>query len=126
MEVDRELRKMNPELSDGTSDEEEDVEITDTLPTAEQLEREEDFVDEDKYTTVTVEAMGEEHNEFDEPDMSIARPTLKDAGGAAKNKNAPSKKKKKFRYETKSERQETRRKQKAKNSRAAKARKESK
>ncbi|TKA74395.1 hypothetical protein B0A55_04520 [Friedmanniomyces simplex] len=100
----------------------------------EEVGQEDEYVDEDKYTTVTVEAMG--GSEDDEPAQrkdgeASARPDSK--ATAAKKRlwsktnpadGKPKPKKRKFRYESKSERQDTRRKQKNKNQAAAKARRE--
>ncbi|QIX01282.1 hypothetical protein AMS68_006799 [Peltaster fructicola] len=120
-DVNKELRKMNPDLS--SDDEElldEEVPITASTPLDEQ---EEEYVDEDKYTTVTVEAMGEEsEGEVDAIDNPVPD-TFKEST-AKQSRLFPRKEEKKFRYESKHERQETRRKQKAKNSREAKARRE--
>lgn len=85
----------------------------------------EEFVDEDKYTTVTVEAIGEpgEESEEDLKPPNAEREARMANGGirAAVKKRIPSKdnqpraKKKKFRYESKAERSATRQKQKSKN-----------
>ncbi|KAM3414500.1 hypothetical protein BST61_g9660 [Cercospora zeina] len=117
-----------------------DNEDTTTPAVAEiELPDEAEYVDEDKYTTVTVEPMGEktssEGEEAEEQEKEVSdttttiaetevkkkkkRPWDKSGDGAAK-KNKP-----KFRYESKAERSLARSKQKSKNSRAAKERKES-
>jgi ribosomal RNA-processing protein 17 len=145
-EYNAELRKLNPDL-DEVELETEDVNGQDggaaeeTLDRAAEVEGEDEFVDEDKYTTVTVEAMGESASEGSDEDGDAkgshsAAPMgdMAEVGAAKKKriwtKEPPAadgrpkqKKKKKFRYETKAERQETRRKQK-KQSRAAKAKRE--
>lgn len=91
-------------------------------------QEEEDFVDEDKFTTVTVEAMGEpgadiaELEDDDKPTTHSAS-TEKTNGKAEMRKKNPwskdgksaPKKKRKFRYESKAERAATRQKQKSKN-----------
>ena len=113
------------------------------------IDHEAEYIDEEKYTTVTVEAMdlskdglhkqeregGKQEDdgqtEIDNKDSQV------DSGDASKSKkrawtkekpkdraDKPKKKKKKFRYETKSERKFTRMKQGARNSREAKARRE--
>ncbi|CAK1367722.1 unnamed protein product [Cercospora beticola] len=102
-----------------------------------ELPDEAEYVDEDKYTTVTVEPMGETSSEEEEDgedgkskDVSKTtnsepevkkkkRPWDKTGDGGVK------KKKQKFRYESKAERSLARSKQKSKNSKAAKERKES-
>lgn len=118
-DVNKEFRKMNPDLSS------DDGLIEQTAPASiVPEEQEEEYVDEDKYTTVTVEAMGEESEDED----AAQKPSLPSTAPQSTTKTKPSvpakKKRKKFRYESKAERQETRRRQKAKNSREAKARKE--
>lgn len=101
----------------------------------EQLPSDEEYIDEDRYTTVTVEPMGEEVEDGEEEqEEKNVRPTeehdasvQKDGENLkkrpwAKGKDGDKKfKKKKFRYETKAERAFTRQKQKSKN-RVAKAR----
>jgi ribosomal RNA-processing protein 17 len=108
--------------------------------------REEDaeaeYIDEDKYTTVTVEAMGgsEEDDEEEEIDYAALDAAKASELHAKKNANVKAKpwqkkdsegnlvkakkvKKKKFRYESKAERAVTNKKQKSKNAKAAKSRK---
>ena len=90
--------------------------------------QDEEFVDEDKYTSVTVEAMGErsEESEDDSGPVDAGR-EAKVANGYTKapkkrirtKENKPKAKKKKFRYESKAERSATRQKQKSKNRAAA-------
>ena len=115
-QVKEELRKQNVDAAEW-------IEPDGTGP---EFERdEEDFVDEDKYTTVTVEPMGEsaDSNEDDEkPVNGTVKPTDGRNNTAApkeklqsKYTKAASKKKKKFRYESKAERAATRSKQKSKN-----------
>lgn len=125
-EVNRELRKMNPDLS---SEDEDETEVS-VVPVTTPFEQdEEEYVDEDKYTTVTVEAMGDEDSggdESTEPRAGCdAKPSATRSTTAKHKSERPVKrKKKKFRYESKLERKETRLKQKAKNRKAAEARKE--
>lgn len=93
-------------------------------------EVEEDFVDEDKYTTVTVEAMGDSEPE-DKPtearsngivgkkvngDVSDTKKPESKARHAADRMPKP--KKRKFRYESKAERSATRQHQRAKGQKA--------
>ncbi len=75
-------------------------------------------MDEDKFTTVTVEPMGEPGVE--EVDKDAPKKDYRNSNKDVK-KRPPKKKTIKFRYETKAERQATRQKQKSKNH-AAKAR----
>lgn len=95
------------------------------------LPSDEEFVDEDKYTTVTVEAMdGEGDDAVGEDDdeegvavktaASIAegKPKVAKKRVSSKDGQAKAKKKKKFRYESKAERKSTREKQKSKNHKA--------
>lgn len=133
--VNEELRKQNADVYASDSGDETNGDATewngidDATPGGDPNEDAE-YVDEDKYTTVTVEAMdtlGEESE-----DNAATREASKaddDANGVIKkrarskdpSKIQPKKKKLKFRYESKAERQATRQKQKTK-SRAAKAR----
>nr|POE63286.1 ribosomal rna-processing protein 17 [Quercus suber] len=140
-EFNTELRRQNPELGStdasgkhAAEDEEWDGidEAAAEAVTVTDVEREDEYVDEDKYTTVTVEAMGEESEEEKEVRTEAAK---EDAGPAQNSKkriwskNGPESKarpkKKKFRYESKAERQATRQKQN-KSSKAARARREKK
>ena len=125
--VNTELRKQNPDISDSESaaevngHEEEWQGIEEAVP---EVAQDEEYVDEDKYTTVTVEAMGEpgEESENDSKTVDAER-----KGQAANGEpQAPKKriwskenkvkpKKKKFRYDNKAERSATRQKQKSKN-----------
>lgn len=129
-----ELRKQNPDISDTDDGTEVDNREKDWEGVAEavpEVAEDEEYVDEDKFTTVTVEAMeapgerrGDDDTAMGDGKKSGAlreivvekkkRPWSKDSGTAAK-------KKKKFRYESKAERQMTRQKQKSKSS-AAKSR----
>ena len=109
-------------------------------------EHEEEYVDEDRFTTVTVEPLkmdGDEEDAGSEGEGDITGAAREGTGkvgvksGRASGirhgkgpwtkekpeKNKPKKKKKKFRYESKVERKMTRTAQKSKNSAAAKARK---
>ena len=86
-----------------------------------------EFVDEDKYTTVTVEPMGELGGDTaadsDEDKTAAVAKMDSDRGEAKPAKRKPwskdgkpaAKKKRSFRYESKFERQATRQKQKSKN-----------
>jgi ribosomal RNA-processing protein 17 len=102
-----------------------------TAEAEEVLDREEEYVDEDRWTTVTVEAVdvskeglkkvGEEDSDDTEAPDLVA---LEEKGEGKEKKKWPKKeKKKKFRYESKAERKFTRGKQKAGNKARADARK---
>ncbi|RMY07858.1 hypothetical protein D0868_05128 [Hortaea werneckii] len=150
-EVNQELRKQNPDLDvDGGEEEDSDEGEGEEWKGFEEgdakdgLGEDEEYVDEDKYTTVTVEAMGgsddddEREEDSEEPIKAAASAQVaeqKTANGdvktekkrtwSKKNPNEkPKQKKHKFRYESKAERQVTRQQQKKKNSKAAKARRE--
>lgn len=132
-----ELKKQqNPEGLGEDSDAEEAEDNFEGFGDAEQKAAEdEEYVDEEKYTTVTVEAMGEPGSEDEEESKRIAEIKAKEAKEAkekadaiakkkrpwAKDSDKPKQKKRKFRYESKAERAATRGKQKKKGS-AAKAR----
>ncbi|KAK4546229.1 hypothetical protein LTR36_002366 [Oleoguttula mirabilis] len=134
-EVDEVLRRQNPDmLSDAESDAEDASGKADGWNGVGDEDAE--YVDEDKYTTVTVEAMGDpkadEANHAAEEDAAkaAAAKASKDDAGSKKRiwsklgpDGKPKPKKPKFRYESKAERQQTRQKQKNK-SKAAKARRE--
>jgi ribosomal RNA-processing protein 17 len=139
-EVNDLLRKANKDSDDETSageDEEEWGGIA--SPPRPSIDGVDEYVDEDKYTTVTIEAMDDAKaftkDADDEEDATVVKEYAdKKDGDVVKKKMVWSKgkqvelkslpKKKKFRYESKGERKETRNKQKAKNSAAKKARTE--
>lgn len=93
------------------------------------LDREEEYVDEDRWTTVTVEAVDiskeglkkvrDDENE-EVPQLVVE---LEEKSGKEKKKWPKKEKKKKFRYESRAERKFTRGKQKAGNKARADARK---
>jgi ribosomal RNA-processing protein 17 len=93
------------------------------------LDREEEYVDEDRWTTVTVEAVDISKEGFkkvrEDEDEEVSQLVVaeKDDGGKEKKKWPKKEKKKKFRYESKAERKFTRGKQKAGNKARADARK---
>lgn len=118
--------------SDKDEDEWNGVDEAPEKPALEAVDHEEEYIDEDLYTTVKVEAVSVDrdglHNkmeleaaEDDSDEHSAADDTeSKNAKGATSSegrKGLPKKKKKKFRYETKVVRQMTNRKNKAKKSR---------
>lgn len=91
-------------------------------PELEPVDHEEEYIDEERYTTVTIESVNvskdglsssrpEEEDSSEENEETAAKDASKPPPGS-KEKTRPPKKKQKFRYETKSERQQTRRKQK--------------
>lgn len=127
-----ELRKQNPDMpSESESEDEDEGEATfEGFGAVDDIDGQEDeYVDEDKYTTVTVEAMG---GSDDEEDQRVHVPKPEDDPTAfAKPKKRPTtkegkekKKKRNFRYETKAERKMTRDKQKKRNHKEATARRE--
>ncbi|ORY00021.1 nucleolar protein 12-domain-containing protein [Clohesyomyces aquaticus] len=143
-EVNMLLRKANPDLSDNDranldSDDDTDnwdgFEETPTAPIEPApVDREDEYVDEDKYTTVTIESVGISKDGFEktgkaaedeEQDKENDLNEKKRAWTKERPKVERSKKKKKqkFRYETKAERKVTRMKQGAKNRSQAAARK---
>ena len=91
--------------------------------------QEDEYVDEDKYTTVTVEAMGGSDDEADKT-AHVPKPEEDKTLFAKPKKPATTKegklkqKKRNFRYETKAERKTTRDKQKKRNNKEATARRE--
>ena len=126
-EVNAELRKQNPDVSDQESAAEADSEdggwdgIHDGAP---EVAQNEEYVDENKFTTVTVQAMdgSDEESENDgvptEGGAEVKRQVIEDTPKKRirpKDPNKLKQKKKKFRYESKAERQATRQKQKSKN-----------
>lgn len=91
------------------------------------MDHEEEYIDEDRYTTVTVESVSVSRDGLEKP---VIRQDPEDSDGednkdqqeedTSKDKNSSAtlkKKKKKFRYESKFDRQMTDRKQRAKNRR---------
>ena len=116
----------------GTEGEEDDDEwggFQDDKPVVENLDHEEEYIDEDRYTTVTVEAVdvskeglvkvGDEESEDEKPEVD-PQPAEKEV--SAKKVWPKKPKKQKFRYESKAERKVTRGKQKAGNKARADAR----
>lgn len=141
-EVNALLRKAAGEPSEesGSDEESEDEEAEfegfgDEQP--EEINREDDYIDEDKYTTVTIESVGISKDGFEKAGGGGGgeeedKQEKKD--GEEKKKRVwtkerpksdrPKKRKKKFRYESKAERKATRMKQGAKKRAQAAARKE--
>jgi ribosomal RNA-processing protein 17 len=117
----QELRRQNPDLPSESEEEDEDGEEAtfEGFGAVDEIDGQEDeYVDEDKYTTVTVEAMGGSDGEEDKKPYV---PKPEDPTAFAKPKNQ---KKRNFRYETKTERKMTREKQKKRNHKEATARRE--
>ncbi|KEQ75977.1 hypothetical protein M436DRAFT_27704, partial [Aureobasidium namibiae CBS 147.97] len=139
-EVNDLLRKANKDSDDdssGAEDEEEWGGIA--SPPRPSIDGVDEYVDEDKYTTVTIEAMDDakaftQDSDDEEQTTVVKEDAESKEGDVVKKKMVWSKgkkvdpkskpKKKKFRYESKGERKETRNKQKAKNAAAKKARTE--
>ncbi|RYP61332.1 hypothetical protein DL769_007745 [Monosporascus sp. CRB-8-3] len=105
-------------------------------PAAETLDHEEEYIDEDRFTTVTVESVNvsrhglvkpteEESDVEDVEDGEGGKGTAKygdeSTSGSADRTLKPKKKKQKFRYETKVERQQNQRREKARKRRKAAA-----
>ncbi|OTB05805.1 hypothetical protein M426DRAFT_21540 [Hypoxylon sp. CI-4A] len=95
-------------------------------PVLEPVDHEEEYIDEERYTTVTVESVNvtkdglsssKPEEDSGEEDQETAEGKSQYPPGSKEKPKLPKKKKPKFRYETKSERQLSQRKQKASNSR---------
>ncbi|KAF2176674.1 hypothetical protein K469DRAFT_722063, partial [Zopfia rhizophila CBS 207.26] len=141
-EVNTLLKKANGEVSEGgemteNGDEEDEWEGF-KEPGPEDINRKEEYINEDKYTTVTIEKVGiskegfskagedstEESDDDKENNTEAVHGSKKRVWTKEKPRSGqPKKKKKKFRYETKAERKVTRLKQSAKNRAQANARK---
>ena len=130
-EFNAELRKQNPDLPDESESDDDAEEATfEGFGEVDDIDGQEDeYVDEDKYTTVTVEAMGGSDDEADKP-AHVPKPEEDKTLFAKPKKPAMTKegklkqKKRNFRYETKAERKTTRDKQKKRNNKEAAARRE--
>jgi ribosomal RNA-processing protein 17 len=103
--------------------------IQDDELVVEQVDHEEEYVDEDRYTTVTVEAVEVskeglskvvDDEETKASEIEVVKPVKKEVSGKKIWPKKP--KKQKFRYESKAERKVTRGKQKAGNKARADAR----
>lgn len=115
-EVNRLVRQANGDLSEaGEEDEDSEneewngiVEPQAPTPSAMDINEEEEFVDEDKYTTITIESVGISKHGFEKRGGNEeAEEEKKDKRVWTKERpksNKPKKKKIKFRYETKTER----------------------
>ncbi len=111
---------------DSSASEQDDWDGFEDEQPVEPIDHEAEYIDEDRYTTVTVEAVTVDRDGLhkpEEPNSGDDAPDGQDpAGGEAGNsgqdkKAPPKKKKRKFRYETKLERQLSERTQKAKKGR---------
>lgn len=131
-ELEEHVEAVNALLKDARSSGEEEDEwggIEDNEAVVEPVDHEEEYIDEDRYTTVTVEAVdvskegivkiGEEESE-NEVSEEDTKPAEKEASGRKVWPKKP--RKKKFRYESKADRKVTRGKQKAGNKARADAR----
>jgi ribosomal RNA-processing protein 17 len=133
-----EVENLNPDLaaesnSDSDASDDEFTGFTDPAPINEQDE----YIDEDKYTTVTIETVGISRSGMSRPGEDEAEEKARQDEARAKEAEAkkrvwtkerpktdrPKKKKIKFRYETKAERKLERAKQGAKKKKQAAARK---
>ena len=130
-EVNRLVRQANGDVSeDGEGDEDSEdgewngiAEPAAAIPAAADINEEEEFVDEDKYTTVTIESVGISKHGFErrgggagdgDGDEQAQEEKKKEKRVWTKERpksNKPKKKKIKFRYETKTERKAERVKQ---------------
>ncbi|RYP77091.1 hypothetical protein DL771_001381 [Monosporascus sp. 5C6A] len=100
-------------------------------PAAETLDHEEEYIDEDRFTTVTVESVNvsrdglvkpaEEESDEEDGDgvKGTAKPGDESTSGSTDRALKHKKKKQKFRYETKVERQQNQRREKARKRRKA-------
>lgn len=134
--------------NDDTDDESDgsDIKPLDSIEATQEVDRQEEYMDENRYTTVTVEAVDVTRDGLrtianeDEQDSQGLTTNQADGlvsqtngGGEARSgkriwtkerPNGPKKKKRKFKYESKAERKTTRFKEKSGNKLKAKARKE--
>jgi len=133
--VEEHVRKVNEllqeareagKLSDEDLDDEDEWEgFGDANSALEPVDHEEEYIDEDRYTTVAIETVvvdrdglhrPDEDEDVDDEDPDGGKRAKRDhdaEGALKKSKFPPKKKKKKFRYESKAERQRTERKNKA-------------
>jgi len=145
-EVNTLLKKANGELSEegeGEEDEEADEEREDEewagFEEPVEINWEEEYIDEDKYTTVTVETVDISKSGFSKPEEAGSEEDSEGGREAAvesklqasnkrvwtkekPSKDRPKKKMKKFRYESKADRKVTRLKERSKNREQAKVR----
>ncbi|KAI0012839.1 nucleolar protein 12-domain-containing protein [Xylariaceae sp. FL0662B] len=133
-EVEEHVRSVNAILKEaeqagyvggeGTEDEDDEWGGFQDTPPLEPVDHEEEYIDEERYTTVTVESVNvskdglsssrpEEADSSEENEDTTAKEDSRLHSGSKGKARQPKKKKQKFRYETKSERQLSQRKQKA-------------
>ncbi|KAM0204300.1 hypothetical protein ACHAPA_007777 [Fusarium lateritium] len=125
--VNRLLRESEAAGAVGLESEEEEGEEWDGFPDQPQLDivdHEEEYIDEDRYTTVTVESVsvtrdGLHKPQVDDPEKEEDKKEEPKDDKTEKSRREPKKKKKKFRYESKFDRQLTNRKQKIKRAKRA-------
>lgn len=137
------LLKKEDEGSEDSESDDDQAEEWEGIAEPPPVDYEAEYIDEDKYTTVTVEEMdpsregllkyGNEGESDERSEQEVGKPTQKtpetDAGSKAaatkkKPQNDKTKKKKKFRYESKEDRKVGHAKQKLSKSKKAKARRE--
>lgn len=96
-------------------------------PPIDNIDQEEEFIDEDKYTTVTIESVGISKHGFEkrggEEESETGKKEKREWTKERPKSNKPKKKKIKFRYETKTERKAERVKQGLKKKKLAAKRK---
>ncbi|KAF7548601.1 hypothetical protein G7046_g8613 [Stylonectria norvegica] len=108
------------------SEDEDEAEAWDGIPDQPDLElvdHEEEYIDEDRYTTVTVESVAVSRDglykpQVDEEEEKVEKKEDAPSESAASRTEHPKKKKKKFRYESKHDRQLTEKKRKIKSFKA--------
>ena len=127
--MNRLVKQANGDLGEEDDDSEEDAEAEEPQAPIEDINQEEEFVDEDKYTTVTIESVGISKHGFEkrggEEEDPDAEKKEKRVWTKEKPKSTrPKKKKIKFRYETKTERKAERVKQGLKKKKLAEKRKQ--
>ncbi|KAH7391767.1 nucleolar protein 12-domain-containing protein [Pyrenochaeta sp. MPI-SDFR-AT-0127] len=128
-EVNRLVKQANGELdiggaADSSDDGDDDEEEFTGFQEPEPINQEDEYIDEDKYTTVTIETVGIDRSGFSIPGQNDeeAKDSRKEGANEGEEKkrvwtkawpksDKPKKKKKKFRYETKTERKAERMKQ---------------
>ncbi|KAI9042261.1 rRNA-processing protein RRP17 [Aspergillus affinis] len=141
----KQLKKINDENrgsdeSESGSDDEEENQEWEGFAEPPAVDYEAEYIDEDKYTTVTVEEMDpsregllksqkdDDSSEADEQTEAAPEAEIKQSAEPTKKRisdnKAPKKKKKKFRYESKEDRKLTRAKQRQSNHKKAQARRE--
>ncbi|KAH7318757.1 nucleolar protein 12-domain-containing protein [Stachybotrys elegans] len=122
----REAGAAVPDLEEESSEEEEAEEWAGfpDRPELEIIDHEEEYIDEDRYTTVTVESVSVSRDGLSKPEVPGENSDSEEKAVAAteakedSKPTRPKKKKKKFRYESRIERQLSNVRQKAKNSKS--------